>query len=198
LKAFDVTYSTEELFAEIAQGNEAAFAQAFHHYNKRIYPYLLKKVQSEAIAQEMVQDVFLRLWVFREKLNAAFNPESYLFNIAANILQDYYRRLGRELKMKSGLTKKEEGQQTIESDVWQSETRKLLNEAVEELPNERRRIYRLRMEGFSYDEIAGNLGISVHTVRNQLANATKTLKDILHSKGLSALIAIIFWEELKH
>jgi RNA polymerase sigma-70 factor (ECF subfamily) len=198
LKAFDVTYSTEELFAQIARGNEAAFALAFHHYNKRIYPYLMRKVQSEAIAQEMVQDVFLRLWVFREKLDAAHNPESYLFNIAANILQDYYRRLGRELRMKSGWTKKEEGHQTIEADVWQSETRKLLNEAVEELPTERRRVYRLRMEGFSYEEIAGNLGISVHTVRNQLATATKTLKDILHSKGLSALIAIIFWEELKH
>jgi RNA polymerase sigma-70 factor (family 1) len=196
VKAFDSTYSTEELFAQIAQGDEAAFTYVFTHYSKRIYPYLLKKVQSEAIAREMVQDIFLRLWLFREKLNMALNPESYLFNIAANILQDYYRKQGRELKMKSAWGKKEEAVQEVESGVWQSETRKLLHEAVEQLPAERRRAYRLRMEGFSYDEIAGNLGISVHTVRNQLASATRTLKDILRSKGLSALIAIIFWKEL--
>jgi DNA-directed RNA polymerase specialized sigma24 family protein len=52
------------------------------------------------------------------------------------------------------------------------------------------------MDGYSYEEIATSLGVSVHTVRNQLATATRTLKDILRSKGLAALIAIILWRGL--
>jgi RNA polymerase sigma-70 factor (ECF subfamily) len=190
------SYNTLELFRRIAQGDEAAFTQAFYYYNKRIYPYLLKRVQSEAIAREMVQDVFLKLWLFREKLDTDLNPESYLFHIAANTLHDYYRKLGRELKMKSAWTKKEGMHPIIESEVWHSETKKLLNEAVEQLPAERKKVYRLRMDGYSYEEIATSLGVSVHTVRNQLATATRTLKDILRSKGLSALIAIILWKGL--
>jgi RNA polymerase sigma-70 factor (ECF subfamily) len=116
--------------------------------------------------------------------------------MAANLLQDYYRKVGRELKMKNAYSKKEEGQQVVESEVWHSETRKLLDEAVHQLPSERRKVYQLRMEGYSYEEIAETLGLSIHTVRNQLANATRTIKELLRDKGLSALILIILWKGL--
>lgn len=54
----------EEFFRQIANSDEGAFTKTFYHYNKRIYPYLLKKVQSEDIAREMVQDVSLNYGSF--------------------------------------------------------------------------------------------------------------------------------------
>lgn len=188
------SYHGYELFHLIAKGDEAAFTKAFYHYNKRIYPYLLKKVHSESIAREMVQDVFLKLWLFRDKLAAIDNPEGYLFRIAANMLQDYFRREGHELKMKNRWAKKEGERSMVENEVWYSETRKLLNEAIYQLPPERKKIYELRQEGYSYEEIADSLQISIHTVRNQLVSATKTIKGFLNEKGLSTIIFIILWK----
>jgi RNA polymerase sigma-70 factor (family 1) len=182
----------QDWFLKIAQGDEAAFTQAFYHYNKRIYPYLLKKLHSPDLAREMVQDVFLKLWLIRDKLHDIPNPEPYLFRMVANLLQDFYRKAGHEYKMKNVWLKKE-GEQVAEPEVWRSETRKLLNEAVQELPPERKKVYLLRMEGHSYEEIAEMLGVSIHTVRNQLASATRAIKEILRSKGLSAVISIILW-----
>lgn len=186
----------KDWFLKIAQGDEAAFTQAFYHYNKRIYPYLLKKLHSKDLAREMVQDVFLKLWLVRDKLYDISNPEPYLFRMVANQLQDFYRKAGHEYKMKTAWTKKEGEQQIAEPEVWHSETKRLLHEAVHELPPERKKVYQLRTEGHSYEEIADILGVSIHTVRNQLASATKAIKEILRSKGLSAVISIILWKGL--
>lgn len=189
-------YQADELFRQIAAGDEAAFSKVFFHYNKRIYPFFLNKVQSEGVAKEMVQDVFLKLWVSRERLLTSANPEGYLFLIAANLLRDYFRRMGREQRMRAFWSKQEEGQQVVENEVWYSETRKLLQEAVHQLPPERQKIYQLRMEGHSYERIADILQISVHTVRNQLTSATKAIRGYLKDKGLAALILVILWKGL--
>jgi RNA polymerase sigma factor (sigma-70 family) len=186
-------YQADELFRQIAAGDEAAFSKAFYYYNKRIYPYFLNKVQSEGVAKEMVQDVFLKLWISREKLLTSANPEGYLFLIAANLLKDYFRRMGREQKMRAFWSKKEEGQ-VVESEVWYSETRKLLDAAMHQLPPERQRIYQMRMDGHSYETIADMLQISVNTVRNQLVSATKAVRAYLKDQGLAGLILVILWK----
>ena len=88
----------KELFTAIAKGDEVAFTKIFYHYNKRLYPFVLSLLHSEVWAEEVVQDVFLKLWSSRQKLAEVESPQSYIFRMAANRTLDYMKRNGWEIK----------------------------------------------------------------------------------------------------
>lgn len=184
-----------DLFHRIALGDEDAFKEAFYHYNQRIYPYLLKKVHSESIARDMVQDVFFKLWLHRGALEDIDHGEAYLFKIAANVLQDYFRKSIREQRLKSDIRNNSSTQQSsVENEVWVSETRKLIERAMQLLPPQRKLVYELRQQGLSYDEIATQLNLSTNTVKNQLIKASKTIREFLISSGLAVMLFILLEE----
>lgn len=184
-------FEPAELFRRIADGDEAAFTQAFYHYNRFIFPYVLKKLQSEDDAKEVVQDAFLKLWQYREMLKETVSPEGYLYRIVANLVQDHFRKKARQHK----LMKEAAGQQSSssqaspEKEIIYRETQGLYEQAVRNLPPQGRFAYELREEGFSYEEIGAKLGISVNTVRNHLVRAGKSIKEYVKDKGLR----IISW-----
>src|SRR5690348_11128361 len=85
-------YNERELFQRIANGDEQAFAQIFFHYTSIIHPFVFNKVKSQAAAEEIVQEVFLKLWTKREALKNIESPASYLMRIATNKTLDHLRR----------------------------------------------------------------------------------------------------------
>lgn len=177
----------------MAAGDEGAFTQAFHHYNRFIYPYVLRKVQSVEITKEIIQEAFLKLWIYRDALNKTTSPEAYLYRIVANLLQDHFRKQKRENKMLQAIRKRYEQANLglTEKDVYYNETRQLYEKAVALLPPQRRHVYDLREEGFSYEEIADRLNISPNTVKNHLVKAGKTIQNFVKRKGLSALLWLL-------
>ena len=82
-----------ELFAQLAAGDERAFETIYHHYNKRLAPFVEKMVRSPELAEEIVQDIFVQLWVNRHLLHNISHPTSYLFNIATNKTLDYIKKI---------------------------------------------------------------------------------------------------------
>lgn len=185
-------HNNSALFYRISQGDEEAFREVFYYYNQRIYPYILSRVHSPAIAHDMVQDVYLKLWLHRDALAAGEGGEAYLYKIATNLLHDYYRRSLREDRLKAQTQgETETTEPTVQNEVWYSETRKLLDQAMQRLPARQKLIYSLRQEGYSYDEIAAQLQISLNTVKNQLVKATHSIRDFLKENGLSALAFIV-------
>jgi len=70
----------------LAEGNEYPFETIYHHYNKRLAPFVDKMVRSQVLAEEIVQDIFVQLWINRHLLADVKHPTSYLFNIATNCI----------------------------------------------------------------------------------------------------------------
>src|ERR1700743_1184583 len=97
--SFLTQHTDHDLFHLIAGANEAAFAELFRRYDRRIYPFVLKMIKSEAQAEEITQEIFIKIWRYRDKLMSIDQPEAYIFTIAARHTLDQIRKRLNENKM---------------------------------------------------------------------------------------------------
>lgn len=150
----------------------------------------LKMLKIPALAEEVVQDTFMNVWVNRQKFNAIDNPEGYLFTIAYNNIYSQLKKMARDNRMLDGLIEAvQDIQYTTEDQVLARESESRINQAVEELPQQRRIIFKLsRQQGLSHDEIAKQLNISRSTVKNQLVEALRFIRRHLGNIPLFILL----------
>jgi RNA polymerase sigma-70 factor (family 1) len=179
------------LFALIAEGDEIAFRSIFDQYTSILLPYVTRFVNSAAIAEELVQEVFIRIWMNRDKLGEIENPRAWIFRIAANDCYVFLRRKELERKMHKRFDKNESVVATELSSYH--ELQKAIDEAVQKMPEKRKRIYLLsRVEGLKPSEIAERLDLSVSTVKNTLGTALESIRQHLIEKGLFVWACWIF------
>lgn len=131
-----------------------------------------------ALAEEVAQDVFMNVWINRKKFSSINDPEAYLFTIAYNSIYNQLKKISREDHLLTALVEAvQEIQYTTDEQILARESESLINKAVEELPPQRRIIFQLsRHQGLSHDEIAQQLNISRHTVKNQLVEALRFIR----------------------
>jgi RNA polymerase sigma factor (sigma-70 family) len=143
------------------------------------------------MADEVVQEVFVHLWVIREKMADVENPSAYLYKMTGNRCLDKIRRQETEIEMQYVASAVMHGT-LVSFQEGQYDLRKIegyIREAVALLPEQRRIIYTLQQEQqLSYQEIADKLSISRHTVRNQMAKTLQSIRSYLLDKGLFYLI----------
>lgn len=184
----------KELFALIAQGDQAAFTKIFDHYEPRIFPFVLKITRSEMFAEEIVQELFIKLWTNRASVAEVENPRSYIFRMATNRTYNY-------LKMQARRTLVEEkgsafailDENSTEDFIDFKQTEETINKAVEALPDQQKKVYILsRRIGMSAEEIAVQMNISPKTVKNHLTEALRSLRMQLQNSPGSAIALIVF------
>lgn len=180
------TYGDSVLFDHIAAGDKTAFTTIFYRYSDQLYAYVLKIVNADFWAEEIVQTVFVQLWERRSELGSVENPPSYLFRIAANRAIDWMRRNESEARLQYYLVSLDTAPENeVEASFDYRNAERLVREAIRQLPEQRRRIFLLKTEGHkTYEEIAEELQISRHTVRNQLAAAMQTVRKYLLDRGI--------------
>ncbi len=159
-----------ELFAQIARGNEKAFAQLMYEFSDVLGVYIFRLTHSREMAEEIVQDVFLKIWQNRESLPNVGNIKAWLFVVSRNRAISVLRKVINErlnyAKMVNSLT-------LVEGDDDMEERYKAMENAIESLPPQQKRAYILnRREGFSYNEVAKQMGLSKETVKKHLQHAT--------------------------
>jgi RNA polymerase sigma-70 factor (family 1) len=179
------------LFHQIAKGDEDAFRQVFHLYNKMLQPFVKKLTRSDEAADEVLQEVFLKIWLYREKLARVENPKAYIVRIVSNESMNYLRRLANENRLfdKIKQSPRVEAASAEQSLVFR-ETEKLIQEAIDRLPLACRQIYLMsRQEDKRIPEIAAELKLSDSTVKNQLVKALKSIRLYVAE---SALLVIIY------
>lgn len=189
------THRDLSLFARIAEGDEAAFEQLYHLYLPELYPVVFNIVRTELLVKDIIQEVFLYLWMDREKLHDVEQPRHWIFRIAYNRSYTWLKkqllreRTARELHDQqpelavSGST---------EEAVGFSEAARLVMEAINQLPPKSQQIYRLSREaGLKPAAIAEQLGMDVQAVKNSLYRSGKTLKTWLAGKGILVPIALL-------
>jgi RNA polymerase sigma-70 factor (family 1) len=179
--SFLAQHTDHELFRLIAGDEEAAFAELFRRYDRRIYPFVLKMIRTEALAEEITHEIFIKIWRHREKLPGIDQPEAYILTIASRHTLDYIKKRLNENKMLQGLSaSKEVSHNDTEEKLLGRDRAALVQQAVTMLPPQQRSVYELsRLEGMNYDQIARQLNISPHTVRNHLVKALQFLREYM-------------------
>jgi RNA polymerase sigma-70 factor (family 1) len=185
------------LFERIATGDETAFSIIFFRYTARLAPFVTRLLQSDVWSEEIIQDVFLRLWQSRQQLATVEQPSAYLYHMAANRTLDYIKRNARDVKLQYYAARwlapapdHPDNQQDFR------EIDRLLREAVNHLPAQRRKVYQLvREEGLSHAEIADRLQISKHTVRNHVAEALQEIRIYLREHGVMIVFLLSLMEQ---
>lgn len=190
----EILPNEKELFALLSTGDQTAFTRIFDYYGPRIYPFVLSMTRSKDSAEEIVQELFIKLWTNRATAGEIDHPRSYIFRMASNRTISYLKTQARNIR----LVEKATGGMLVEKNTTEEtidyrETEEIINKLVDQLPAQQKKVYHLsRQEGLSYEEIAERLNISRNTVRNHLAEALKSIKEKLQNLPGTAIALIVF------
>lgn len=190
---FATLQNEKELFTLAAAGDEEAFTKIFHHYNKKLYPFVLKITKSESASEEIVQDVAMVIWEKRVRMAALDNYASYIFKMAANKTFNYLKEVASEDKMLKQVLQNMEFFRSLTEEIIDSKEKEaIVKAAIDELPPQRKIIYKLsREEGLTHKEIAKQLDISQNTVKNQMVEALRFIRGKLQTASVIILMGII-------
>lgn len=174
-------YNERELLQRIADGDERAFRTFFDWYKDRFYAVVLKMTRSDDLAQEMVQEIFMKIWQNRASLAGISNPDSYFFTAVYRKVYSHYKRAALEQKLLKFIAESPTFQNITDQTVLAHESERLINEAISRMPPQRQLVFRLsKQDGLSREQIAEKLQISPYTVKNHLAEAIKFIKSYLN------------------
>lgn len=190
----------KNILLRLSNDDEKAFEFIYWKYNAHVYNFANSLLYSPKIAQDITQNVFLKIWEKRHEINPEQNFNAYLFTIARNMV---YKETEQKLLSEQSLRQLQEEEDVLDMSTIQTLdyhfTEELCRSLVEELPPARREIFKLsRFERLSNKEIALRLSISERTVETQLYRATRFLKrKLLSDEGLGLLI-LLFITKVSH
>jgi RNA polymerase sigma-70 factor (ECF subfamily) len=174
----DHCYIEKELLRKVAAGDELAFGQLFHTWRNKLYFFILRIIDSPSLTEDLVQDIFVKIWVNRETLSTIANIGAYLYTIARNEAITGMRRKAREtiilaeLRMvttAAGLP--------VDEALLHKQVQEKLQSIINQLPPQQKLVYTLtREQGLRQEEVASQLHISVSTVQNHMTQALRTIR----------------------
>lgn len=184
-----------ELQMQIAAGDESSFQLLFERHRAKLFNYLLSILKSKEIAEELVIDVFLRLWTGRELLTEIQNMDAFLHKVAYNKAIDFLRIASRNASLQK-LVRREimasSKERSADYRLQEQEYREIIRRAIHQLSPQRRLVFMLsRVEGLTYDQIAERLNLSRNTVRNTLAETLRSIRSHLRKHGINPILLLI-------
>lgn len=194
----EIIHIDENFVSKLRSGDECAFELLFDKYQKDVFRYAHSLIKSKEHAQEIAQDVFMKVWLKRETLKPELSFRSFLFTITKNMSYDFLVKASKDLKLKQYVFKHNATSHSpVENYMLTTEYELLKRQAINRLPAKRKRIFEMsRNEGKSYQDISTELGIKKQTVKNQMSRALSTISIFLESNGIITVlltqIALIF------
>ena len=186
-------HTESELVKALSKGDIKAFNELFQLFGNRIFRFAFGYLKSESEAEELVQDVFLKIWEKRFELNENLSFKAYLFTIAFNIIRKYFTKKALTHRYLEHQIFDDFDINTVQQIDYDS-TKRLIDSIVDQLPLKRKAVFiKSRFEGFSVKEIAEELGRSPKTVENQLGEALKFVREHLSKENLGVLIYFILF-----
>jgi RNA polymerase sigma-70 factor (ECF subfamily) len=189
------SYDEKLLVQQLLNGNVKAFEQLFNMYRNDLYKFSLSMVCSEPYAEEIIQEVFLSLWLKREITNPDLSLKSYLFTITRNKTISFLKKAANNKKLREEIFyMSQKSVNPTEHYIREEELKIVKKEALDILPPRRRLIFEMsRDDGKSYEEISRELGISINTVKNQMSMALKTLREfLLNNRDITLAILLLY------
>jgi RNA polymerase sigma-70 factor (family 1) len=183
--------SENELLRKASEGNEQAFKQLFLKYHNSLGLHIFRITNSMVVAEEIVQDVFLKIWMSREALAGVHNFKAYLFVISKNHTLNCLRKLTKERQQRQLFEETIIRELTPESNV--NIYHSLLDDAIDQLPPQQQLVYILsRHNRLKYIEVANRLNISHESVKKYLQIATSSITSYVHLNLKKDILFLIF------
>ena len=188
------------LLSQIRQNDHNAFQMLFDRYWEKLYRTARARLDDETEAQDIVQEIFIKLWQRREQLEIHTAVENYLQSaVRLSIIAHFRSRKASETQLQHALERINILEDSIHSLTDYIELEQTLEEALSLMPEMLKRVYQLRSENLSVKAIAGELGLADQTVKNYIAEVTRRLRHIIiekhpekHLTYLALLVAVLY------
>jgi RNA polymerase sigma factor (sigma-70 family) len=189
------SHTEKSIFCQVAEGDESAFGRLVEIYGPQLEQAVFRAIRNKEPLRDILQDVFLQIWLGREKLADLQDPRTWILKIA------YYRSytwLRNNRTRENVISTTDQPPETlsagnqVEELALFNETKRLINDAVDQLAPQTKRIFQLsRDEQLKIDEIAQLLGVSPQTVKNTLTKALKQVREHLKQQGVLIPVAVL-------
>ncbi|WP_159523537.1 RNA polymerase sigma-70 factor [Sunxiuqinia indica] len=185
-------FNHEKVIAELARDSQLALEELFNHYYPRLFHFSKAYLKFDDGIDDILQEVFLKIWRNRKNIKNSSTFNSYIFTITQNLLLNELRSRLNNQKMKDQLFKVSVAEEFLFAEkVEYDDLKNKIEEFIQELPSRQKEIFKLsRMEGLSNKEIAEKLRISTKTVEYHIGQSISILKKRLKSSGLISLLYI--------
>lgn len=190
----DILLDEEKLLlSKISSGDEVSFQVLYNKHRKWIFRYILKIIKSDVLAEEILHDVFLKIWQ-HQSLHEIENIESYLKIVTRNTTLNVLRKTNLELLVNNQLTKNwDEGHNETEEIISLNDAVNVLNQAIEQLTPQQKLVYNLcKHQGLKYAQVAEHLAISPLTVKTHMQHTLRFLRNYLKKYNDLALLFVLF------
>jgi len=183
----------KELLLRVADGDNDAFAELFYGYHQGLGEFLLKITGSLELAQDIVQDTFIKVWLNRKDLPAIRSFSDYLFIMSRNRMINALRKKANERVRHLQWVKQFDAEDFQPEDADNNELyRRMLADAVEKLPPQQQKVYRMsRQQRLTHDQIAEQLGIATSTVKSHVKAALKSIRNELETQIDPMIILVL-------
>ena len=167
------------LLSSIRNGDKDAFEEIYTSFHERVYFFARGFTKDEVAAEEITQEVFIKVWETRERLDPHLSFRSYLYSITKNHALNQLKRLSCENRFKQQwITGFRDYSNSTENHVEYLDSQKIIHQGMAMLPPRRQLIFRMnKMEGIKYDQIAATMNVSRNTIKSQLGKASRFMKD---------------------
>ena len=174
-------YNERTLLERIAAGDASAYTQLYHGYAPEVYNAAMVYLKNESEANEVVQEVFMKIWQKRESLPSIDSFKNYLFILARNRIYDGFRRKAIEQTALSWFLHNAPGTAVSDTDyrVQDRQYEQILQSAIDGLSPARKKIYLARSQGKTYEAIAEEYNISVATAKKQMTQARQFIQEFI-------------------
>jgi len=183
------------LLQSLARGDEKAFEQIYSRYSPIVFRTAKQFLQNDQLAADLLQDIFITIWIRRDSFVKVNNISAYLITMSRNLALTYLRDLAKEV------TEKEKWAAVLPDTENETEQRlnrktlgKILEESINQLPPQQKRVFSLaKLEGLSYEEIAGKMNISTTTVKQHIIAANKSVRRRLEEYGIPLSVCFLIF-----
>ncbi|ASZ09517.1 RNA polymerase sigma factor [Chitinophaga sp. MD30] len=171
----------QQYVSKIREGDATAFRDLFYAFKDPLYGYARKMCRSDMLAEEIVQEVLMKVWINRQHLDPAQSIKAYLYTATQNCVFNWMKKSARDETLKRTVFYHQPLSSNItEEHISLGELQRLKSAIMEQLPPQRRLIfYMSRIEGLSHEEIATRLQLSKSTVKDQIVKANSFLRQKL-------------------
>ncbi|GGM89353.1 RNA polymerase sigma-70 factor [Dyadobacter beijingensis] len=186
-----VTYNEPELLDQVAQGDSQAFSRLFHAYHQELADYVLRITKSLPMTEEIVQDVFIKIWTRREQLGGVNNFRAYLFissrNHTFNIMREEARKALLYQQWAADIPFSEDPEHAPDRERYYL----IIEDAVSLLAPQQQKVWRMsREEGLKHEEIAQRMQLSRETVKRHVSLALAAISKYVkcHARNVMGIL----------
>ena len=188
--------SNEVLISLIAEGNELAFAELYNRYWQKVYTFLARMTKSHEIAEELLYDIFIKLWTGRELIGEIRDMDAFLSKVTYNKAISFFRLAATQKKLQAVITQQMQHQQVNDAAdrLLDNEAKAILQEAIRRLSPQRRMVFTLSREhGLTHEQIAQQLNLSTQTVKKTMSHALTSIRAFLQKRGIESTALLYFY-----